>query len=99
MIGEKIRELRERQGLTQAELAKKLGVTRSGVNAWEMGISMPSTQYTVALALFFEVSTDFLLDVESTASLPVDGMTDEDILLVRDIIRHLKKKGCYEKRS
>ena len=48
MVAEKIKHLREQQGLTQAELSKRLGITRSSVNAWEMGISVPSTQYLVA---------------------------------------------------
>lgn len=41
MIDQKIKILREKRGITQSELAKKLGITRSGVNAWEMGISVP----------------------------------------------------------
>lgn len=60
MIAERIAALREQRHLTQAELAKRLGVTRSGVNAWELGISVPSTQYLVELAALFGVSTDFL---------------------------------------
>ena len=52
MIYDKIKLLREQKGLTQAELARKLGLTRAGVNAWEMGLSMPSTQYIVELARF-----------------------------------------------
>ena len=51
MIADKIKLLREKSGLTQAELAKQIGITRSGVNAWEMGISVPSTHYIVELAL------------------------------------------------
>ena len=47
MIYERIKKLREKQGYTQTELAKMLGVTRSCVNAWEMGISVPSTQSLV----------------------------------------------------
>ena len=45
MIADKIKFLREEKGMTQADLAKQLGITRSSVNAWEMGISTPSTQY------------------------------------------------------
>ena len=37
MIADRIKILREKHGLTQAELAKKLGITRSGVNAWKWG--------------------------------------------------------------
>ena len=47
MISEKLKELRKNQNLTQSDIAKKLGITRSSVNAWELGISIPSTRYIV----------------------------------------------------
>ena len=90
MIAERIKELREEKAWTQTELANILGVTRSCVNAWEMGISVPSTQYVVELASLFHISTDFLLGVEATASVSVEGLSDEDIQLVHTIIDHLR---------
>ena len=90
MIAERIKELREEKAWTQTELAKIMGVTRSCVNAWEMGISVPSTQYVVELASLFHISTDFLLGVEATASVSVEGLSDEDIQLVHTIIDHLR---------
>ena len=90
MIADRIKELREEKAWTQTELAKILGVTRSCVNAWEMGISVPSTQYVVELASLFHISTDFLLGVEATASVSVEGLSDEDIQLVHTIIDHLR---------
>ena len=86
MIADKIKILREKQGLTQAELAKKLGVTRSGVNAWEMGITVPSTQYIVELSLLFSVSTDYLLDMPQTKSISVEGLDDREIASVVEVI-------------
>ena len=94
MIAEKIKILRDGRGMTQTELARRLGVTRSGVNAWEMGISIPSTQYVVELAQFFGVSTDFLFGLESTATISVAGLSDEEIttlLSIADRYRVLKK--------
>ena len=61
MIADGIKSLREQQNMTQSNLAKQLGITRSSVNAWEMGISVSSTQYIVELAYIFYVSTDYLL--------------------------------------
>ena len=58
---ERIKELREKNNMTQSDLARRLGITRSSVNAWEMGISIPSTQYVVELAELFKVSTDYIL--------------------------------------
>lgn len=92
MIAEKVKKLREQKGLSQAELARLLGITRSSVNAWEMGISVSLTQYIVDLAGVFDVSTDYLLGVDSSSTISVAGLTDSDILLVHNIIEHLKNK-------
>jgi len=91
MIAEHIKALRDKAGLTQTQLARKLGVTRSCVNAWEMGISSPSTQYLVDLAILFHVSTDYLLGFRTSAVISVDGLEEEDIALLHDMIAHLRK--------
>lgn len=93
MTSARIKLLREKQGLTQAELAKRLGITRSSVNAWEMGISVPSTQYIVELAEMFKISTDYLLGVDLAATLDVSGLTEEDIQLLYEVAAHLREKN------
>ena len=96
MVAERISELREQQNMTQAELAKRLGITRSSVNAWEQGISVPSTQYIVELAALFGVSTDFLLGLSSEATLSVAGLTEQDVLLVSAVVAHLRQKNQHQ---
>lgn len=93
MIADRIKALREQQNITQAELSRQLGITRSSVNAWELGISIPSTQYVVELAAIFRVSTDYLLGVGTTMSVNVSGLTDEDIQVVQKLIYHLRSKN------
>ena len=63
MTAETIKQLREARGWTQAELARRLNISRNGVNTWEQGLSMPSPHFLVELAKIFSVSTDFLLGV------------------------------------
>ena len=58
MTADRIRALREARGWTQAELARRLNITRNGVNSWEQGLSMPSPACLVDLAKLFSVSTD-----------------------------------------
>lgn len=93
MIADKIKLLREKQNMTQTDIAKKLGITRSSVNAWEMGISVPSTQYIVELALLFNVSSDYMLDIKKTATVDVSGLSEKEVAVVVDIIDCLRKKN------
>ena len=90
MICDKIKMLREKSGMTQAEMSRKLGITRSGVNAWEMGISIPSTQYIVEIALLFGVSTDYLLGLNTTSYVAVTGLNDREIASIVELIECLK---------
>lgn len=94
MIANRIKNLREKGQLTQADLAKRLGITRSSVNAWEMGISVPSTQYVVELARLFQVSTDYILGVEASASLSIAGLTEDDVQIVHLLVDHLHTKNA-----
>ena len=96
MIADIIKDLREKQGLTQSSLARQLGITRSSVNAWELGISVPSTQYLVELAYLFSVSTDYLLDLNNTATVSVAGLSEKDVQLICEIIQHLRNKNTSD---
>ena len=93
MVADRIKSLREQRGLTQTELSKQLGITRSSVNAWEMGISVPSTQYIVELSGIFGISTDYLLGVDTSASISVAGLDDDDVRIVHALIEHLRGKN------
>lgn len=85
-LGDKIRLLREKSGLTQATLARELGISRSGVNAWEMGLSVPQVQYIVALAKQFKVSSDYILCIEETSSVSISGLTEKQTSAVIELI-------------
>ncbi len=85
MIGDRIRELRIKNGYTQTELAKRLQLTRSSINAWEMGISVPSTQCVIELAALFKTSTDYILERTSDEIIDISDLTLEE----KEIILHL----------
>lgn len=92
MIGDTIRRLREDAGFSQSALAKKLNVTRSAVNAWEMGLSVPTTQYVVDMARLFRVSSDYLLGLASETTLVLDGLSEEEKRILYSLIDYFNKK-------
>lgn len=93
MVADRIKSLRENMGLTQAGLAKILNLTRSSINAWEMGFSVPSTQYIIELAQFFGVSSDYLLGISGTPTISISGLTEDDVTIVHSIVTHLRNKN------
>ena len=58
---ERIVELRERKGISQADLARQIHVSRSSISEYEKGITQPSMAVLLLLADYFEVSLDYLL--------------------------------------
>ena len=58
----RIRELRERKGLTQKEVAGVLGMSQPGYAKYETGENDPPTHVLLKLADFYETSVDYLLD-------------------------------------
>ena len=91
MTADKIKTLREGKGWTQAELARRLGITRNGVNSWEQGLSMPSPAYLVDLANLFSVSTDYLLGVDAKATINVTGLSDRDVAVLVELANRLRQ--------
>lgn len=59
-IGTNIHALRKSHGMTQGELAVRLGVTPQAVSKWERGQSAPDVIYFPRIAALFEVSIDHL---------------------------------------
>lgn len=60
-VADRIKELRTDAAISQARLAKQIGVTQKAVDFWEKGINEPKATYIVRIADYFGVTTDFLL--------------------------------------
>ncbi|EPY6430862.1 helix-turn-helix domain-containing protein [Clostridium sporogenes] len=60
-IGERIKELREQNGLNQMELAKILNVHKGSVSNWENNKRTPDADMLIKIAKYFDCSIDFLL--------------------------------------
>ena len=71
-LGKKIRAHRDELGLTQAELADKLGLTYSSVSQWESGCATPRTPILRQLADLFDTTVAELMG-EDAAEAAISG--------------------------
>lgn len=86
MLNEVIKNLRTARGISQVELAKRLGVTKQSVSNWENNYIQPSIDMLVKLSKVFSVSTDFLLGLDEKNLLDVTGLTESQTSHIRQII-------------
>ena len=63
-FGKILKELRQEKELSQTNLAKKLDYGNSIISAWELGLKRPSIDALIAIALFFDVTIDYLAGLE-----------------------------------
>ncbi len=78
-IGERISDLRKKNGFSQEMLGEKLGVSRQAVSKWEADAALPEIDKLVELAKLFEVTVGFLLGVEEPRQISesADQMREE----------------------
>ena len=92
-FGKKLKELRLQAGLTQKQLADRIGVTKSVVSYYELQERQPSPDMLVKLAGVFHVTTDFLLGIDNQKMLDISDLDDEDISLIQHTISVLRNKN------
>ena len=66
-FAERLKELREEKGLTQSQLANELDgqITRPAIGLWEKGKRTPSLEAAIVLAIYFNVTLDYLAGLEN----------------------------------
>ena len=92
MFSEKLKALRIGKKMSQKALADKLGVSKSVVSFYESGERLPSYDVLIKISRIFNVTTDYLLDVERERMVDVSELSENDISVVNSVIRALKSK-------
>ena len=85
-----LKTLRLREGMTQANLAQKLGITKSVISAYETGLRLPSYDVLIHIAKLFKVSTDYLLGIENKQEIDLSGLSAEEIDALLNLIKAMK---------
>lgn len=93
MLGRRIGALRRERGMSQAQLAARLGISASAMGMYEQGRREPSADMLVALARELEVSTDYLLTGELVRSVDEQSYAR----LISDLVSAADRKLQHRK--
>ena len=97
-IGERITSLRKEKNISQAELAKRMDVSRQAVSKWEQGASSPDTEKLIQLAEIFDVEVEYLAtgikpEPKSVVLNVVETVERiEEKVVVKEVVRHIRRK-------
>jgi len=88
-IGYNIRRLRNKNGMTQEQLASRMGVTSAAVSKWESGQSLPDITMVMPLSALFEVTTDELMGYDA-------AVTEAEVDALLERYNELEQTGHYD---
>ena len=94
-FGERLRKIRKEKDLTQLQLAQQLGLTKSVISAYETGLRMPSYETLIKLSSTFNISTDFLLGVETKKTkneIDWSGLSEQEVFAIKNLILVMKQR-------
>ena len=91
-FGKRLKKLRLQNNLSQAQLADRLGLTKSVISAYENSVRMPSYEVLISISRIFKVTTDYLLGVENKVTLDLSGLTAEEIASIKKLIKAIKNR-------
>jgi transcriptional regulator with XRE-family HTH domain len=89
-FGNTLKTLRIKENFTQAQLAQKLGLTKSVISAYETGLRLPSYDILIHISSIFNVSTDFLLGLERKTEIDLSGLSQDEVSALQNLIKVMK---------
>ena len=78
--------------MTQDELAKRVGVSKATISAYETEIRYPSYDVLIKMAAVFGVTTDYLLGLEKKRVVDITDLSDEEAEVIVNMVEILRKK-------
>ena len=87
-FSEKLKEIRKKEGISQEQLAEKIGVTRQAITKWETGKGLPDVENMAILAEIFKTTIDELLMDSVTKAAPETYMYTSETIYDIDCEKH-----------
>ncbi len=91
-FGNRLKTLRLKEKMTQQQLARKLGLTKSVISAYETELRLPSYDVLIHIARIYNVSTDYLLGVEHKCEIDMSGLSQQQTDAILNLIKAIRDK-------
>lgn len=91
-FGLTLKRLREEKRYSQAQLAKKLNISKSSISKYESNQSMPSVETLTRIALIYGVSLNYLVGVERNKTISVEGLSNRQLDILNTLLVEFKSK-------
>ena len=89
-FGLRIRTLREQYKMSQEELGRKVGRSKSVISSYENNIKVPPLEILTQIAVIFNVSLDYLVGIDKCEMISLDGLSDDQKNSVKRLIEIYK---------
>lgn len=90
-FGDNLKKLRTGRNLTQKEFGAHVGLSKAVVSKYETGMGYPTYDVLIKIAVFFGVTTDYLLGAPNNKTVNVSDLTDTQIDAVHHMIAEFSK--------
>lgn len=92
-FGMRIKELRLNRKMSQEELGRRVGRSKSVISSYENNLKIPPVDILVQFASIFNVSLDYLVGLDKTEMVSLDGLTDKQKEVIKLILSDFKSQG------
>lgn len=91
-FGYRLRELRLSKQMTQAQVAKRLNLSKTTISGYENNIKTPSIDVLVRLSNLYGVTSDYILGIEKKKVLVIDGLTENEERILKALIHEFHQR-------
>ena len=90
-FGLRLRQLREQQKLSQEQLGKRIGRSKSVICSYENNIKVPPLAVLTKMAVVFRVSLDYLVGIDKEEMIAIDGLSLQQKALLKTVLAEFKE--------
>ncbi len=88
----RLQELRNKKGISQAEAARRLHVSKGTISSYERNLKVPKQEKLIALAILYNASVDYILGLTDRPCIYLDDLTEEHQLILLKTLQTLKEE-------